>query len=226
MIIPPFDVNPQAREAVTDVELMGRLRTEDGRALETLFYRYVGLIRRIAARILRDDAEAEDVTQEIFLEIYRKAYLYDPARGTVRLWLLQYAYHRTLRRKAALGRRAAYGGAPLDEADLPQPRRQPLTREECGWVLRAGLSQLTDLQRTTLELACFEDLTLRDVADRMGVSVGRTRHYYYRGLAKLQEWARVTHHRPPAPPARARSGARADTAGAATGRARRLRPRA
>ena len=67
-----------------------------------------------------------------------------------------------------------------------------LTPDECRWLLRSGLAQLPEKQRTTLELTCFEDLTLRDVAGRLGVSVGCTRHYYYRGLARLQRWARIT----------------------------------
>ena len=51
-----------------------------------------------------------DLTQEVFLEIFRKAHLYDPSRGSVKVWLLQYAYHRTLRRKAMLKGGAACGG--------------------------------------------------------------------------------------------------------------------
>jgi RNA polymerase sigma-70 factor (ECF subfamily) len=234
MIITPIDgISPAAR-AMTDAELMHDICAENGDALEALFCRYVRLVYRVAADILNDRAEAEDVTQEVFLEVYRKAYLYDPARGSVRVWLLQYAYHRTLRRKAALGRRAAYRGEPLDAADgVIQDDRQRLTREECRWVLRAGLAQLSERQRTTLELTCFEELTLRDVAERLGVSVGCTRHYYYRGLARLQEWARVTeghtkdaHSRlPGAGPAirgpwenGSRSASGADTAGGATHR--------
>jgi RNA polymerase sigma-70 factor (ECF subfamily) len=188
-----MDVISPATLAMTDAELIDGMRGNNAEALEALFRRYVRLIYRIAAEILRDRAEAEDVTQEVFLEIYRKAYLYDPARGSVKVWLLQYAYHRTLRRKAALGRRAAYRGEPIEALDNREPdHRQRLTHDECRWVLRAGLAHLPERQRTTLELTCFEDLTLRDVAKRLGVSVGCTRHYYYRGLARLQEWARVT----------------------------------
>jgi RNA polymerase sigma-70 factor, ECF subfamily len=175
----------------SDAELMADMLTANGEALETLFGRYVRLIRRVAVDILRDRGEAEDVTQEVFLEIYRKAHLYDPSRGSVRVWLLQYAYHRTLRRKAALRRRASYRGEPLDHAEAPvDAGRNLLTRDECRWVIRSGLARLPERQRATLELACFEELSLRDVADRLGVSVGCTRHYYYRGLARLRAWAR------------------------------------
>ena len=206
--------------AMTDAELIAGMRAGNAEALEALFRRYVRLVYRVASGILDDRAEAEDVTQEIFLEVYRKAYLYDPARGSVRGWLLQYGYRRTLRRKQVLGRRAAYRGEPIETIDARARQRQPrLTREECRWVLRTGFAQLPERQRTTLELACFEDLTLRDVAERLGVSVGCTRHYYYRGLATLQRWARVTERRRDAG---FRGVSRADTTGDARGRDRRL----
>jgi len=161
-------------------------------ALAALFRRYIRLVHRVAANILRDDAEAEDVTQEVFLEIYRKAHLYDPARGAVRVWLLQYAYRRSVQRKNVLRRRAAYRGEPLDGVD-PTPRGRPraLTGEECRWFIRRGLAQLTAPQRATLELACLEDVSLQDVAKRLSVSVGCARHYYYRGLARLRAWAQT-----------------------------------
>jgi DNA-directed RNA polymerase specialized sigma24 family protein len=98
----------------------------------------------------------------------------------------------------------------------PPPRLSP---EECRWVLRSGLAQLPTRQRATLELTCFEDLPLRDVAERLGVSVGCTRHYYYRGLARLRHWARLTDRRPSR---ECRSGAAAGTTGGARGRDRRL----
>lgn len=220
MGIGSIDVSRAAAHSRSDAELMGDIRADNHDALETLFRRYVRLVRSVASGILRDGAEAEDITQEIFYEIYRKAYLYDPARGSVRVWLLQYAYRRTLRRKAILRRRAAYAAEPIEtvEARVEACRRQ-LTPQECRWVLRSGLAQLPHRQRATLELTCFEDLTLRDVAERLGVSVGCTRHYYYRGLARLQRWARLMERREAGG---SRDAARGDTAGDARARARRL----
>src|SRR5687767_6332151 len=186
-----IDRTRDERAGPSDGELMARVRAANGDALDALFRRYRRMVYGVALDILRDAGEAEDVTQEVFLEVYRKSYLYDPARGSVRVWFLQYAYHRTLRRKAALRRRAAYRGEPLERAEgsLAKPPRQ-LTPEECRWVIRAGLAQLPPRQRATLEMACFEELTLRDVAARLGVSLGCARHYYYRGLERLRTWAR------------------------------------
>lgn len=202
-------------ELMADVQAQGRDaqgrdvgRTSGSDALGALVRRYARLVHRVAADILRDASEAEDVTQEVFFEIYRKAHLYDPARGSVRVWLLQYAYHRSLRRKDALRRRAAYRGEPLESLDarVHGPRRD-LTREECRWVLRAGLAQLPPRQRTTLELTHLEGLTLHDVAAHLRVSLGCARHYYYRGLARLRSWARRGAESP-APPSQSPSDKR------------------
>jgi RNA polymerase sigma-70 factor (ECF subfamily) len=226
MIVTSIDGTRREATIKTDAELVHELCAQNGEALECLFNRHVRLVRGIAQRILNDRAEAEDVTQEVFLEIYRKAHLYSAARGTFKVWLLQYVYHRTLRRKAALRRRAAYRGEPLEAVDdrLARPAhpahgRQALSPEECRWVLRSGLARLPQRQRTTLELTCFEDLPLRDVAKRLGVSVGCTRNYYYRGLARLREWACVM-ETPPA--AEGRIAAPAGTADAARDRGPRL----
>jgi RNA polymerase sigma-70 factor (ECF subfamily) len=182
------------RPQTVDARLVAEMRTGDGDALAALVGRYSRLVHRIAIDMLRDAGEAEDVAQEVFLEVYRHAHQYDPSRGSVKIWLLQYAYHRTLRRKQMLSRRAAYRGEPLHHADghLCGGQRQ-LTAEERRLVIRAGLARLPARQRATLELTCFEELSLRDVAARLRVSLGSARHYYYRGLARLKQWAL---HRP------------------------------
>jgi RNA polymerase sigma-70 factor (ECF subfamily) len=101
------------RLEAADARLVAAMRDGDGEALANLVRRYSRLVHRVAVDMLNDTAEAEDVAQDVFLEIYRNARQYDPTRGSVKVWLLQYAYHRTLRRKQMLSRRAAYRGEPL-----------------------------------------------------------------------------------------------------------------
>jgi RNA polymerase sigma-70 factor (ECF subfamily) len=176
----------------SDGEIIAAIRRGHEDACATLLCRYGRLVYRVAVDILRDSGEAEDVTQEVFLQVCRHADRYDAARGTVKVWILQYAYHQTLRRKDVLRRRAAYRGASLDEVEVDRaaadPRRE-LSRDERRWVLSAGFAQLPERQRTTLELACFEELSLQDIANRLRVSLGCARHYYYRGVARLKAWA-------------------------------------
>lgn len=186
----PNGADPRASDAA-DAGLLAQMAAGCGDALAVFLRRYRRLVHRVAVDILNDPAEAEDVTQDVFLEVFRRAHLYDPARGSARCWLLQYAYHRSFRRKAALKIRAAYSGEPLKDAPRPDRLRQRLTPEECRWIVQAGLERLAPHYRTTLELACFEGLSLRDVAAKLGISHGSARHYYYRALAHLQAWARA-----------------------------------
>src|SRR4026209_503938 len=105
---PAFAVPILRMPSLTDEDVMEQLREGHPNALPILFDRFHRLVLKIALRILRDPGEAEDVMQEIFLEIFRKAGQFDPARGSTKTWILQYAYHRSLSRRQYLGLRHFY----------------------------------------------------------------------------------------------------------------------
>src|ERR1700677_5206116 len=85
-----------AEPEVADEILIGQIRAGDRRALAAFFRRYARLVHGIGRRILRDNAEAEDFVQDLFLYVHRKASLYDPGRGSVRNWIVQTSYYRAL----------------------------------------------------------------------------------------------------------------------------------
>lgn len=175
-----------------DAELIVEAARENHDALAVLFDRYQRLVFYVARRIVQDEGEAEDLTQEIFFEIYRKASRYDAGRGSVKVWLLQYAYHRSFSRKAALVQRRFYGseqvsGANIRALDAGDERRRGLTREEWSCAVRQALGSVQEKQRNTIELAFFEQLTMREIAARTSQSLGNVRHYYYRGLKHLKD---------------------------------------
>src|SRR5204863_3181836 len=84
-------------------------------ALAVLFDRYQRLIFKVALKILRDSGEAEDVMQSVFLEIMRVATQFDPQRGSTKVWLLQYAYHRSMNRRQLLIIRHFYDNADISD---------------------------------------------------------------------------------------------------------------
>src|SRR5258708_29243304 len=100
-----------------DDEAMLRLQRNDATAVEILFDRYARLVFRIALGVVRDRGEAEDVVQECFFHLYRKCFLYDGAKGTVKNWVLQIALHRALDRRAHLARRGFYVGTDTGSLD-------------------------------------------------------------------------------------------------------------
>jgi RNA polymerase sigma-70 factor (ECF subfamily) len=155
-----------------------------GDALAVLFDRHYRLVFSVAQRILRDRGEAEDLMQEVFLEVYREAGKFDPARGSVKTWILQYAYHRSLNRRKYLKLRGHYheskvvNGEPADHAHVSFSDWQS--------AIRRGMDQLSENERRVIEQVCFEGLVLKEVAERTGEPLPNVRNYYYRGLRKLR----------------------------------------
>jgi RNA polymerase sigma-70 factor, ECF subfamily len=180
----------QPLQETRDEELMKALQEGDHDALALLFDRYYRLILSVALKILRSPAEAEDVMQEVFLEIFTKAKQFDPVKGSVTTWLLQYAYHRSLTRRQCVSLRNEHnvGGGQVDNLKIAVSDSAGLTPYECAHDLRKGLLTITAKQRETIELACFHGLSLSEIAERQHDSIGNVRHHYYRGIKKLREY--------------------------------------
>ncbi len=176
--------------AMSDESLMVQLKAGNGDALAVLFDRYHRLVVNIAIRILRDAAEAEDLMQTVFLEIFRSASQFDPARGTAKIWLLQCVYHRGFNRRQYLNLRGIY---LRPEESSTSTRKEPtiahnrsLNVVESARAVKQALNHLNKAQRIAVELAYYEGLTMHEIAERTGESFDSVRHHYYRGLEKLR----------------------------------------
>jgi RNA polymerase sigma-70 factor (ECF subfamily) len=175
----------------SDEQLMTSLQQGQNDALAILFDRYQKLVLSIALKIVRDPGEAEDVTQTVFLDIYRAVAQFDPRKGNTKVWLIQYAYHRAINRRQHLQGREFYNNKELQEEELetrPVDARAPfgLSSPESKELVRQSMAALSDAQRSVIELACYEGLSMREIADRSGDSFINVRHHYYRGLRKLR----------------------------------------
>jgi RNA polymerase sigma-70 factor (ECF subfamily) len=172
----------------SDLQVMRELAAGNNDAFAIIFHRYHRLVHVTALRILRDASEAEDLTQSVFLEIYRKVGQFDPERGTLKVWLLQYAYSRSMSRHNFLQvrrRLADSAGLMAGEArNLWSPASTP--SQEAAVLTEEILSQLPEAQRATIQLIFFEGRTLHEVAERRQESFSNVRHHYYRGLQKLR----------------------------------------
>jgi RNA polymerase sigma-70 factor, ECF subfamily len=188
-----FGVSIVRMPNLSDEDVMERLRKGDPDALPVLFDRFYRLVLRIASRILRDTGEAEDVMQEVFLEIFNRAAQFDPAKGSAKTWILQYAYHRSLSRRQYLALRNFYDRRQIGEREFSESCSldlswRGLTVQEWRRVIEQGLATLNEKQRKTLELACFQGLLLSEIAERTKESLPNVRHYYYRGLEGLRKF--------------------------------------
>jgi RNA polymerase sigma-70 factor (ECF subfamily) len=171
-----------------DEDLMRELRAGNDDAFAVVFDRYHRLVRVTALRIVGDAGEAEDLTQAIFLEIYCKAAQFDPGKGILKKWILQYAYHRSINRKNYLMLRQFYQRGAEQAHKLEQVWESQISPPAQETAFQAGelLSLLNGRQREVMEMVFFEGLSLRDVAERTGQTLVNVRHHYYRGLERLR----------------------------------------
>jgi len=123
------------------------------------------------------------------LEVFRSAAQFDPAKGTTKVWLLQYAYHRSFNRRHYLSLRGLYDNTAKAE-DAAEPtsilRTQSQAAVESSHLVKEALGSLNGAQRNVLELAFYEGLTMREISEKTGESFDSARHNYYRGLEKLR----------------------------------------
>jgi RNA polymerase sigma-70 factor (ECF subfamily) len=175
---------------ISDEDCLRRLQAGEQTGLAVLFERYRSLVRNIARRILRDSQESEDLLQSVFLEIFQNADRFDPHKGTVRTWILQYCYHRSYNRKKYLKLRGFYRDGTSSRCDELWRPGQPwhgLGQEEAAKLLADSLRTLPEQHRRILEKVFFEGRTLKEVAADERISVDNVRHYYYRSLEKLRQ---------------------------------------
>jgi RNA polymerase sigma-70 factor (ECF subfamily) len=192
--------SPSLLRELTDAELMAALRKGCNDGLTVLFARHNALVFRIARSIVRDDGEAEETVQRVFLDVFRAAKQFDPGRGAFTTWLLQYAYHRSIDRKDHLRANRFYDRGELDEQLSPSPPQQggllSLPSQEVFCLVEDTLAVLEPTQRKVIELTYFEGLTAKEIANRTGDSASSVRHKLYRGLEKLRNVLRETKRSP------------------------------
>src|SRR5712691_11815556 len=177
-----FSVPPVRMLNLSDEDVMEQLRQGHPEALPILFDRFYRLVLKIALRILRDHGEAEDLMQDVFLEIFNKAAQFDPAKGSAKTWILQYAYHRSLSRRQYLALRSFYDRHQIGEREVSESNSvdaswRGLTFQEWRRVIEQGLATLNEKQRKTIELVCFEGLFLSEIAERTNESLPNVRHH-------------------------------------------------
>jgi len=182
-----------ALESLSEAELARRCRRGDPAAWRALVQRFTPLVYRLARRMLRHQAEAEDVSQEVFLRMHRSFHSYDPTRPLAP-WVARTTYHAALRRLEATSRRALAGEPACDDPLLALPdERRPSPEEaaasgEASALLERALDELPAQDRALLELRYGEGLSDAEVAEAAGMPVGTVKTRLLRARARLRRW--------------------------------------
>jgi len=181
---------------ISDELLLEQVREGAKEALGILFRRHARSVRNAAYRILRNEAEADDLVQEVFLFIFRKAALFDSTHWAARSWIIHVTYHRAFDRRRYLNSRHFYTSQELDDtvfrlADLREelPYHERSVEGILGKPLMARFTaQLTPEQQETIRLYFFEGYALKEIAQLTGRSLFNVRSHYYRGLERMRKF--------------------------------------
>ncbi len=159
-------------------------------AFDHVYAEISGPVYGLATRILRDPAQAEEVAQEVLVEVWAQASRYDPNRGTARAWVMTIAHRRAVDRvrseQAAAERRdrnARESARVIADEDVAEQVEGRLERQR----LRRCISGLTELQRESVTLAYYNGYTYQQVAELLGAPLGTVKTRMRDGLARLRD---------------------------------------
>jgi RNA polymerase sigma-70 factor (ECF subfamily) len=182
-------MNAAAIAAASPEELLVAVGQADEAAFAALYDRVSPQVLGVALRVLRDRALAEEVTQEVLVEVWKKADRFDPSRGTASGWITTLAHRRGVDR----GRSEQ---ASRDRYDRVSRRDEPRAFDQVAdevqvnldhWQVRRGMSSPAHRQREAIELAYFGGHTYRDVAKVLDIPEGTAKSRLRDGLLRLRE---------------------------------------
>lgn len=174
--------------STSDLELLSAMSQGQVKALGSLYDRYARLVYSIAYRVLNSAEEAEDITQDVFLTLWRRN-TYDSTRGSLSSFLTTLTRSRAIDRLRSKSARLRVvqrlQGIVRSESGLPSPLEQASIGER-SHLIRTALSQLSESERQVLEIAYYEGLSQSEIAQRLDIPLGTVKSRSRQGLLKLR----------------------------------------
>jgi len=157
------------KENSSDARLILSVRSGDQQAMGALFDRYSSLVYSVALRVLGDTGAAEDVLQEVFMQLWRKPAVFDSARGSLAAWLAVIARNRAI---DAIRKRKPETDIEDVIVSVEPDFAGEAERNRAAEHIRRKLSEMPEPQRSALEMAFFEGLTHSEIATKTGTPLG------------------------------------------------------
>ena len=180
------DVAPHA-----DTELLARIAAGDSAALGLFYDAHANILFGLALRILHDHKEAEDVLQEVFVQVWDKASVFNPAQGRPLAWVITLTRNKAIDRLRSAQRRFRLLEEVGEEAGLGEMSAEPSPGEAAGAGEQAGLvcaalQRLPAEQQRVIELAFFHGLTQTEIAAALHEPLGTIKARIRRGMLRLR----------------------------------------
>lgn len=175
-----------------EIRLLHEIAAGDLGSFRELHRRYAGVIISTVFKVLNDQEDAEDVSQEVFAQIWAKAHLYEPAKGKPLTWAATMARNRAidcLRSKQRRSRLRNAFGEELTVTEMRSPAGDSSDEayaRETSSIVRSAVMELSKEQREAIELAYFSGLTQHEIADQLGQPLGTIKARIRRGVMKLR----------------------------------------
>ena len=182
-----------AREPNDVDALVGKVARGDSGAFESLYDAMGASVFGVARRVVRDPNRAEDVAQEVFLEVWRKAPSFDDARGSAKTWIMTIAHRRAVDAVRRNESQKKYDGArrsPTRSATTSRPTR--VIKDEEHGAVRDCLETLTELQLESVRLAYFNGYTYAEVATLLDKPLPTIKTRMRDGLIRLRDCLEAT----------------------------------
>jgi RNA polymerase sigma-70 factor (ECF subfamily) len=184
----------------SDEELMEGVRRQDPEALSQLYDRYSGILKALAMRIVHNEAESEDLLQEIYMDIWNHSQNYVQERGKALGWMVTLTRRRSIDR---LRKRLSY--ARVEERLQRETEQQPgawnhhsvdddLEASDMRAVLTKIMERLPLAQREAIELAYFKGMSQREIAAHTGIPLGTIKTRLELGLKKISDGLKGLKH--------------------------------
>src|SRR5437016_5866156 len=178
-------------DELSDEALINALAEGAEWAMEPLYERYNRVLYSLAYRMVADHQVAEDLLQEAFLSVWRRASSYSPQSGAVRSWLISIVHHRTIDYLRTVRRRAGLKEITWEEVEQDERTAFPDVWEEAlrsvqSGQLRAALMNIPSEQRLVIELAYFQGWTHSEIAEGCEIPLGTVKARMRLGLSHLR----------------------------------------
>ena len=184
-----------AEQLDAEVELLRRVAQGDRRGFEELYDRFSGVLFSTASRVLNNQEAAEDVLQDVFVQIWEKAPLYDPARGKPLTWAITLTRNKAIDRLRATVRRNRLSEDMQRESQTQnqfddRSSFDAASTGDTNKLVREAIQKLSKDQREAIELAFFSSLTQPEIAERLDEPLGTVKARIRRGMMRLRDLLR------------------------------------